>query len=211
MPAHRRAELASVLVERDLPAIEDGIYTFLHDEQSPLAAHAPEHVVLVDSMSKRIAPGLTLGFAVPPAALFERVAGALRSGGWSASRFAIEAATQCVTDGTAAAIQTAKQADAVTRQRIVAHKLAGFTVHADPRAFHCWWELPDLWRAETFVAAAARLGIAVTPAAAFAVGQGRSPNAVRLAVSAPPEDILESTLDTLARLARGRPEDSSVD
>lgn len=215
MPGDRRAELAEVLAERDLPAIEDSIYTFLHsgsvDDQPPLAARAPDHVVLVDSMSKRIAPGLTLGFAVPPPALHERVVGALRSGGWTASRFAIEAATQCVVDGTAARIQAAKRVEAATRQRIVAELLAGFTVHADPGAFHCWWELPEPWRAETFVAAAARQGIAVTPAAAFAVGHGRAPNAVRIAISAPPLDVLASSVDTLARLARGRPEDSSVD
>ncbi|HEX6357944.1 PLP-dependent aminotransferase family protein [Actinophytocola sp.] len=215
MPPHRRAALAEVLAERDLPAIEDGIYAFLHSEsdadQPPLAAHAPDHVVLVDSMSKRIAPGLTLGFALPPPALRERVASALRAGGWSAPRFAIEATTLYVTDGTAATIQAAKRADALARQRIVADRLAGFTVRSDPRAYHCWWELPEPWRAETFVAAAARQGIAVTPAAAFTVGQGRAPNAVRLAVSAPPVEVLESSVDALAQLARGRPEDSSLD
>jgi DNA-binding transcriptional MocR family regulator len=93
----------------------------------------------------------------------------------------------------------------------VADRLAGFTVHADPGAFHCWWELPDPWRAEMFVAAAARHGIAVTPAAAFAVGRSRAPNAVRLALSAPPPEVLASTLDTLAKLAGKRPEDTTVD
>jgi DNA-binding transcriptional MocR family regulator len=162
-------------------------------------------------MSKRIAPGLTLGFALAPTPLRERLASALRAGGWAATRFAIEATTLYITDGTAATIQAAKRADARLRQRIVADRLAGFTVRADPGAYHCWWELPEPWRAETFVAAAARQGIAVTPAAAFTVGPGRAPNAVRLAVSAPPMDILESSVDTLARLARERPEDSSLD
>lgn len=211
MPADRRAALAEVLADRDLPAIEDGIYTFLRDDERPLAAYAPDHVVLVDSMSKRVAPGLTLGFAVPPAGSRERVAGALRSGGWTASRFALAAATRCVTDGTAASIQTAKRADAVTRQEIVAQRLAGFTIHADPGAFHCWWELPEPWRAETFVAAAARHGIAVTPAAAFAVGPGHAPNAIRLAVSSPSHEVLSSTLDTLATIADRLPEETTVD
>jgi DNA-binding transcriptional MocR family regulator len=211
MSEARRAELAGVLTTRDLPAIEDGIYTFLRDDRVPLVAHAPAHVTLVDSMSKRIAPGLTLGYLVPPATAADAVAGAIRSGGWAATRFALEAATQCTADGTAAKIATAKRADAAARQRLVADRLAGFTVHADPGAFHCWWELPEPWRAEMFVAAAARHGIAVTPAAAFAVGQGRAPNAVRLALSAPPAEVLRSTLDTLAKLARTRPEDSTVD
>ena len=211
MPDGRRAELAEVLADRELPAIEDGIYTFLRDDLPPLAAHAPGHVVLVDSMSKRIAPGLTLGYLVPPAATADAVAGAIRSGGWAATGFALEVATQCTADGTAERIATAKRADAAARQCLVADRLAGFTVRADPGAFHCWWELPEPWRAEMFVAAAARHGTAVTPAAAFAVGHGRAPNAVRLALSAPPPDVLASTLDTLAKLARTRPEDSTVD
>jgi DNA-binding transcriptional MocR family regulator len=211
MPAQRRADLAEVLTERDLPAIEDGIYTFLRDDLPPLAAHAPDHVTLVDSMSKRIAPGLTLGYLVPPAATADAVAGAIRSGGWAATGFALAAATQCTADGTADTIATAKRADAAARQRLVADRLAGFTVLADPGAFHCWWELPEPWRAEMFVAAAARHGIAVTPAAAFAVGQSRAPNAVRLALSAPPPEVLDSTVDTLAKLAHTRPEDSTVD
>jgi DNA-binding transcriptional MocR family regulator len=117
----------------------------------------------------------------------------------------------CTADGTVEKIVAAKRADAAARQRLVAERLAGFAVQADPGAFHCWWELPEPWRAETFVAAAARLGMAVTPAAAFAVGPGRAPNAVRLAVSSPPVDVLAATLDTLATLARSRPEDTTVD
>jgi DNA-binding transcriptional MocR family regulator len=211
MPDERRAELAAVLAGRDLPAIEDGIYGFLRDDRPPLAAHARDHVVLVDSMSKRLAPGLSLGYLVPPASRHDAVTGALRSGGWAAGRFAIEAATQCVADGTVEAIVAAKRADAAARQRVVAQRLAGFAVHADPGAFHCWWELPEPWRAETFVAAAARLGVAVTPAAAFAVGPGHAPNAVRLAVSTPPLPVLAATLDVLSTLARSSPDTATVD
>jgi DNA-binding transcriptional MocR family regulator len=192
MPAQRRAEVAEALTELDIPAIEDGIYAFLHDEHPPLATLAPDHVVLVDSLSKRVAPGLSLGFAVPPPALGDAVA-------------------HVMADGTAARIQEAKRADAAARQRVVADRLSGFSVQADPRAYHCWWELPDPWRAETFVAAAARHDIAVTPAAAFAVTPGRAPNAVRLAVSAPSAETLPVALDTLARLARSTPEDAAVD
>ena len=42
-------------------------------------------------------------------------------------------------------------------------QLADFTLRADPRAYHAWWELPSPWQAETF-AAAARQGIAISPA-----------------------------------------------
>lgn len=211
MPEARRAELAATLRALDLPAIEDTIYGFLRPDVPPLAALAPEHVVVADSLSKRLAPGLSLGFLVPPAGLANRVGSAVRSGGWAAQRFALEAATRWMSDGTARAIESAKREDASARQRILRERLGEFDVQADQGAYHCWWRLPEPWRAETFVAAAARHGIAVSPAAAFTVGPGHAPSAVRLALSAPPHAVLSSALATLGALARGPAGESGVE
>lgn len=209
MPDARRAELAAALRESELVAVEDAIWSFLREDDAPppLAAHAPERVVLADSLSKRLAPGLTLGFAVAPPPLAGRLATALRSGAWTATGYALEAATGWLTDGTAAAVAAAKRADAADRGRIAASALDGFTVRADPRSYFCWWELPEPWRADTFTAAAARRGIAVTPGASFAVGPHRAPNAVRIGLASPPPDLLAHTLGVLAAIARGTPED----
>ncbi|WP_028938127.1 PLP-dependent aminotransferase family protein [Pseudonocardia spinosispora] len=210
MSARRRSEVARVLTDLDLTAIEDLIYGFLHDEPV-LAGLAPQHTVLVDSLSKRSAPGLSVGVLAAPVALIDPVASTLRSGTWSAPRFALEAASRLITDGTLATIGLAKRRDARARQELVRDRLAGFAVRADPRAYHCWWELPDPWRADMFVAAAARHGIAVTPGAAFAVSTANAPNAVRLALASPPLDALADALDLLAHLARRTPEDTGVD
>jgi DNA-binding transcriptional MocR family regulator len=211
MPERRRTELAEVLHDRDAVAIEDMVYGFLDETATPLAAIAPERTVLVDSLSKRIAPGLSCGFLVPPDGLASAVSSALRSGGWAASSFALAAATRWITDGTAAAIGAAKRRDARARQQIAADRMAGLDLHADPGAYHLWWVLPKPWRAETFVAAAARQGIAVTPAAAFAVGAGQAPGAVRLALASPPLDVLPGALGALAELANSTPEDAGLD
>ncbi|MFC7548782.1 PLP-dependent aminotransferase family protein [Plantactinospora sp. GCM10030261] len=211
MPPRRRAEIADALRDLALPAIEDGIYAFLRDDQSPLAALAPDLVLLVDSLSKRLAPGLSLGFLVPPGALVERVGTAVRSGGWAATGFALAAGTAAIADGTVATVQQGKRRDAAARQAIVRDVLADFDVRAGAGSYHCWWRLPEPWRAETFVAAAARRGIAVTPAAAFAVGRSRSPHAVRLALASPPHTALRGALATLAGLARGTPEDAGME
>ncbi|MEU9502989.1 PLP-dependent aminotransferase family protein [Streptomyces sp. NPDC048196] len=208
MPDLRRRELVEVARELDLRIVEDAIYGFLRPDLPPLAALAPERIVVIDSLSKRLAPGLSLGFLTAPEGLTRELAAALRSGAWSASRFALEAATGWMVDGTAAALEEAKRADAAERQGIVAERLEGFRIRADPQAYHCWWDLPEPWRADTFVAAAARRGIAVTPAGAFAVGTGHAPNAVRLALASPSLDALAEALDVLAGLARGVPEDS---
>jgi DNA-binding transcriptional MocR family regulator len=211
MPDERRAALAESLCQQGIYAIEDSIYGFLRQDLPPLAVLEPEHVVVVDSLSKRVAPGLTLGFVVPPRGIAQQVATAIRSGTWTATRFALDAATCWMNDGTAAAICEAKRQDAGARQRIVAGRLGAFDLRTDPHAYHCWWELPEPWRADTFVAAAARRGIAVTPAGSFTVSPGHVPNAVRLALASPPRDVLARALDALAQLAHRAPEDTGLE
>ena len=211
MDDDRRHALAAVLAERDLMALEDQVNGYLDESQPPLAGVAPERTVLVDSLSKRLSAGLSVGFAVAPVPWTDRVAAAVRSGGWTPSGFALAAAAQWVEDGTAERVQRAKRADAAERQRLVAERLAGFTVHANPAAYHCWWELPPSWQPDTFVVAAARRGIAVSPAAAFAVAPAAAPNAVRLALGSPSRQALADALDVLARLARSHPDDVGIE
>lgn len=207
MPAGRRDELADLARELDLTLIEDAVWAHLAARPlRPLAARAPERTVVVDSLSKRLAPGLTVGFAVPPAGLVDAVAQAVRAGAWTAPRFALEAATGWLRDGTAARVADAKRTDVRIRQEAVRARLSGFRVRTAPDAYMCWWELPDPWRADTFVAAAARRGIAVTPAAAFAVRPASAPNAVRLGLASPPVDVLADALARLAELARRGPD-----
>jgi DNA-binding transcriptional MocR family regulator len=198
--AQRRAHLASVVTDLGIAVVEDRIWSFLRPTE-PLAVHAPHLTHVVDGLSKRVAPGLTAGFLVVPPDRVEAVAAALRSGGWGAGRFALEAAVRWIGDGTVARLVEAKRADAARRQGIVRRELAGFTVRADPGAYFAWWELPAPWRADTFAAAAAAHGIAVTPGTAFAVDPRRTPDAVRLGLATAPEPDLCRALRTLAAVA----------
>ncbi|MFJ7151028.1 PLP-dependent aminotransferase family protein [Streptomyces sp. NPDC100445] len=199
----RLRELAETVRGLGIPVVEDRIWSFLHPGGAPpLAALAPDHVHLVDSLSKRVAPGLTVGFTVVPDDRVDAVARAVRSGGWSAGGFALEAAVRWLGDGTVDRLVAAKQRDARRRGRLATERLAGFSVRSDPAACFVWWELPPPWRAETFTAAARAHGIAVTPGTAFAVGAGRTPDAVRLGLASVPEAELARALTTLAGVAR---------
>ncbi|KAA0933392.1 aminotransferase-like domain-containing protein [Streptomyces apricus] len=201
----RKRELAAVVRETDLPVVEDRIWSFLHEGGVPFAAYAPERVHVVDGLSKRVAPGLTVGFLAVPGDRVEAVAAALRSGGWTAGRFALEAGTAWIRNGTVERLVAQKRADAARRQRVVAELLDPFTVRADPNAYHAWWELPAPWRADTFTAAAAARGIAVTPGAAFAVGPRGAPDAVRLGLASVPLPVLGRALRTLRDVVRDGP------
>jgi len=216
MSDERRRQLAYAVSDLDIPVVEDRIWSFLSDTENPppasgrgdphlapLAAYAPALTHVVDGLSKRVAPGLTVGFLVVPERRVAAVADAVRSGGWSAGRFALEAGVRWMTDGTVERLVGAKRADAARRQRVLAECLDGFAVRSDPRAYYAWWELPAPWRAETFTAAAAEHGIAVTPGPSFAVDPGRTPDAVRLGLASAAVPELERALWTLAGIASG--------
>ncbi len=203
MSAGRRADLAALLQRLQGPiAVEDRVYAFL-DEQAPppLAAFAPDRVVVMDSLSKRVAPGLTLGFLSAPAALVPSLARALVSGAWAASGFSLDLGTRWLSDGTVDALAARKRADALRRQTLARAALTGYDIKAHPAAYHFWFALPQPWRADAYVLAAERQGIAITPASAFAVSAGYAPNAVRIALAPPGLDELRSALGKLAALA----------
>ena len=206
MSPERRKDVARLAQKHDLPIVEDAIYGFLSDDP-PLAAQAPDHCVLLDSLSKRIAPGLTLGFIRSPGRLRENVMASIRSGGWAATGFAFAAAQRMMSDGTVTELVKRKREDAGERQRVAAECLAGFSVEADRRSYHLWLPLPEHWRSQAVVTAAARRGIALTPSSAFAVSPGHAPNAIRLALATPPIGRLREALQTLARMLNAREEE----
>ena len=197
MPGSRRDELLRVVEKLGLIVIEDAVYGFLDDE-APLAARAPDCCIFLDSLSKKVAPGLALGFIIPPPRLRESIMASVRSGGWTASGYAFVAGQRMMADGTAAELVRLKRADAQRRQQIAAERLAGFEIQANPKSYHLWLTLPPQWRSQSFVAAAARRDIALTPSSTFAVSPGHAPNAVRLALAAPRIDQLDAALRTLA-------------
>ncbi|MFE6825095.1 PLP-dependent aminotransferase family protein [Streptomyces sp. NPDC057690] len=239
MSERRRGELGDLVVASGLPVVEDRIWSFLRPDAPAFAAHAPELTHVVDGLSKRVAPGLTVGFLVVPEGRAEAVGAAVRSGGWSAGRFALEAAVRWTADGVVRRLVEEKRADAARRQamltelltphlteNVTAHATANLTAHlgeqgavgavgavgtvrTDPRAYFAWWELPAPWRADTFTAAAAAHGIAVTPGTAFAVDPHRTPDAVRLGLASAPEGELARALRTLAAVAAGGPPGSA--
>jgi DNA-binding transcriptional MocR family regulator len=202
MTRARREEIAAFLERHDIMAVEDRVYGFLASDAAPLALSAPDHTIVVDSLSKRLAPGLSLGLVVAPQRRVLGMSTAIRSGAWGSTGFALEGCTRLMADGTVSTIVAAKRRDAAERQRLLRQMLAGLLVQSDPRAYHAWLTLPDPWRADTFVAAAASRGIAITPAAAFAVGPGHAPNAVRIALASPTMTVLASALQRLSDLAR---------
>ncbi len=206
MPSSRRSDLLRVVEKLGLVVIEDAVYGFLDDEP-PLAALAPESCIVLDSLSKKVAPGLALGFIVPPRRLRESVMASIRSGGWTASGYAFAAGQRLLSDGTASELSRLKRIDAQQRQKIAAACLSGFEIQTNCKSYHLWLTLPAHWRSQTFVAAAARRDIALTPSSTFAATPGHAPNAVRLALAAPAMEQLDTGLRMLSGILNAKEED----
>lgn len=206
MELERRRHLAQVLERTGLTAIEDGVYSFLVDGEPPLAALAPDQVVYVDSLSKRIAPGLTVGIIAATGRRAASIATAIRSGGWTAPGLALAVAARVMADGTAERLGNLKRSDARARQLLAREVLGEFKPGGDTRAFHLWLPLADRWRGEQLAAAAAAMGIAVTPGSAFAAAQGHAPPFVRLALASPSPATLTRALGSLRDLILSEPD-----
>ena len=69
---------------------------------------APDRCIVLDSLSKKVAPGVALGFIVSPPRLRENIIASVRSGGWTASGYAFAAAQRLMGDGTAAELVAAQ-------------------------------------------------------------------------------------------------------
>jgi len=134
-PPARRADLLRVVEKLDIPVIEDNVYGFF-DEEPPLAALAPERCIVIDSLSKRVAPGLTVGFIVPPLRLRESAMASVRSGGWTASGYAFAAAQRLMGDGTVAELTKLRCLDARARQKLAIDRLSGFEIQTNEKSYH---------------------------------------------------------------------------
>jgi DNA-binding transcriptional MocR family regulator len=209
MSGPRCDDLIRLAEKLGIVVIEDRVYGFLSDDP-PLAARAPDRCIVIDSMSKRIAPGLALGFLYVPTNLQDRIATTMRASAWNAAGLALDIGMRLMSDGTAGEIALRKREDARQRQGIVAAYLGPSVIQADGRSYHAWLQLPERWRSEAFVAAAARVNVAVTPSSAFTVTPGHAPNAVRLALGLPSHEELETALMRLRQLLDSGPDGADV-
>ncbi len=201
MSEARKRAIAVLLERHDVIAIEDRIYSFLKPSP-PLAELAPAHVIQVDSLSKRLMPGLSLGMIVAPDHLSEAVETAIRSGGWMAPSLSVALARHWIEDGVVRSIEADKRSEVREMYAIAEKAFEGLSFNGAPEALHLWLELPKGWRAEAFCSACAEVGIAVAPGSAFAVGKSIAPAGVRIACSASDMATWEYALGAVANLAR---------
>jgi DNA-binding transcriptional MocR family regulator len=204
MGLKRRQAIVETARKRDLLIVEDDLYAAYATELGlpPLAALAPERVFYVSGLSKSLAPGLRVGYCVPPQGgdWRDRCLSALRAIAFCPPGLGALVATQWLEDGTAADILGAHRLELAARTRLALEVLGPAADRpANRAATHLWLPMNEL-DAERAAARALRDGVEVTAPTTPLVPGGRE-HGLRVCLGAAPSlTILE---EGLRRLVRG--------
>jgi DNA-binding transcriptional MocR family regulator len=207
MSLERRAAIAEVARRRDFTIVEDDVYGFVIEERPPpIASLAPERTIYLSGVSKWLAPGLRVAWAVAPAALRARLLSTLYAMSLCRPPLTAEIAQRWLESGAAVRLLAAQRRETRARQALAAERLSGFRLAAHPASFHVLMHLPEPWTAEAFASAARGRGVGVVPAAAFAAAPAAAPRTVRVSLTeARDRATLDRALAILAELAGEAP------
>lgn len=205
---HCKTALGSMAESAGIPIIEDDIYGLFDEARTPpLAAHRPDQVILITSLSKTIASGLRIGYIASPQRWIPQIKDAMFALGWTAPSLQMAYATRLIESGRAEQCIVRHRAEAGQRIRM-ARKILGAALRTpiDIPSYHVWVETgmvrPDDLSAELY-----REGMLVSPASHFLIGDGPIPQALRLSLGrATDSHSLELPLRLIAhRLSLSRP------
>ncbi len=180
----RRDAIAAVARKHGITIIEDDVFGCLAPEAPvPIAARAPKNVLYLSSTSKGLAPGLRVGFVRAPADRAAAIRGAVTLSTWMVPPLMAEVAALWIADGTADRLIGLQRKEAARRTALARRLLDGQRLHGGDSGLHLWLTLPRPWTADDFRTEAARRGVLVVEASAFAMDGAPAPEAVRLCLS----------------------------
>lgn len=202
LDAARRAQIIEVACAYDLTIVEDDAYRVFADRGAPncFADLAPDRTLMIAGVSKAVAPGLRLGFLLPPddEHVRDRLLLGIRAWGYSPPSLGGLVFSQWEQDGTADRIADDVIAESEARTQLAASILGkAMAVPGAGRSLHVWMPMPML-DAERLSARALRASIAVTPPDGPII-DAVAPSGVRLCLGGPrSRDALEQALHDIA-------------
>jgi DNA-binding transcriptional MocR family regulator len=177
----RRREIVSVAREFGLTIHEDGAYGFLVADPPPRYVDlAPERSFYVESLSKRVVPGLRTCFLGAPAELADQTALALRVMTSGSSTLLASMGCAMAADGSLAAIIAAKRTEGAARTGKALELLSGLEAQSSPSGWHIWVWLPGEVTPEALEPLCEEHGVLVTGAQWFTANDTPVARAIRL-------------------------------
>lgn len=195
MTLERRRAVVSVVERLGTPIIEDLVYRFLHPDPRPSLCDLAADVVTVDSLSKRVAPGLSIGLLTSPRDRLPTLRRTALQMGWTASTFAVHAAAAWMADGTIEALDRAKRSDAARRREIFALTFDGTDLIVSQDGYHAWLTLPYGCDPLALMQNLEAQGLAVGDGRLFTATPSQTVSHLRLALSGPPVAHLATALE----------------
>jgi DNA-binding transcriptional MocR family regulator len=203
MSEQRRSEIVAVAESYDIAVVEDDSYGFLLPQRRPLVSFArgAERFYYLTGTSKSLAPGLRVGFLVPPTEMVDRLAASIAATTIMAPAPTAEVVCQWIEDGTVERVTEWKRGEIRARQRTAASILGRFDYRSHPASPHVWLTIPEPWCVRDFVAQSRMRGVLVSPADDFIAARSTNAHAVRLCLGhVEDRSRLERALQTLAEI-----------
>lgn len=181
MPIERRIAIAEIAERFGLYLVEDDVFGSLMEKRiKPISSLITERSFYITSFSKGIAPGLRVGYLVPPEQCHHRALTGLRVTSWMASPIMVEMVSQWVKDGNANRLISLQTSKIARRVSIVREILKDFSIKSHPFCPHIWLKLPASVRESKAVILLSQRGVDITPGEVFSVGSGYMPGGLRL-------------------------------
>lgn len=212
MPLERRKEIAALLKEFGIFAVEDGAYSQLYfgeEPLPPLQSLAPDNVMYETSVSKILAPAMRIGaLVVPSGLLLGRATGLKANYNMQASAF-----TQAITErfispeNSYLADNLARLREAYRNRRdLMIAALgkhfpegSGYSWNHPSGGMFIWFTGPEKINFYKLLDKAIKNGVAYVPGNMFYAEDGHALNTARLNFASIPEDRIEEAIGRLAK------------
>ena len=199
--AARRSEIVRIARKHDLTIVEDDVYSVLAQPgERTLAELAPERTFYVNSLSKALAPGLRVGFLIPPPSHFDASVLAMRATTWTSNPLGCLVMAQWMADGTAEAAIGLMREEAAQRTAIARSVFGELIAPGQRPTFHIWIPMASQ-QAERVAREALANGIAVTPPSAPIV-DARAISGIRISLGSIAREELGPVLQRLRAIMR---------
>lgn len=183
-----RMEIAQFLEIKQIPLIEDSINTLLMpDPLAPISSFT-RHGIYLSSMSKSLAPGLRLAVIHASVQYHSRISQSLYAMNIAVPSMMVSLAARLILSGKAEEIRTLRQKGILERNHLLNRILKDYDVKGELYSPIRWLMLSDDFTPDGFESLALAHGVQIYSASRFCVGATKVPNAVRIAVTATPDN-----------------------